>query len=283
MATTKPTKDFTEFLPTGFGTAEGVVKNDFEATKKLNGFSANIDDILRGDNLNYMLDNVGKQLKYLTIIADFLNSVSTNKIPYVDNSNQFNFGDINTFLPSQSGKNGSYLSTNGTTCSWSNDFTKIGDPQITLNFNQTLPNNCVWLDGTAGENHDGVVPTTGDWATLFSIYGYAYSEWDSGNTFKLPNFTGRAIWGGTSAGYIGAGIPNVTGYVGRVDGGASASGAFYASGTAGKLENQDGQPDPKVYFNANLGTKPSARGIYRDDVNTVQPPAIKVRVYTRYK
>ena len=272
MATSKPTKDFDEFLPTGFGTAEGVVKNDFSATKKLNGFSANVEDILQGDNINYSLHNIGKQLKYLTIVVDFLNSVSTNKIPYVDNNNQFNFGDINTFLPSQSGNNGKYLTTNGTTCSWANDFIKIGDPQFTLNFNQTLPENCVWLEG-------GVKPTTGDWAALFAIYGWQYdTSYTNTSNFKLPNFIGKTIWGGTTAGYIEAGLPNITGYIGRVDGGASANGVFYANGKAGNLENKTGEPDPKVYMDASRPT-----GSLYGKSNTVQPPAIKVRVYTRYK
>ncbi len=46
------------------------------------------------------------------------------------------------------------------------------------------------------------------------------------------------------------GTMNITGYIGRVDGGSGASGAFYSNGTEGKLENQDGKPDPKVYFDA---------------------------------
>jgi len=279
MATDKPEKPANEFLPNGFGTGSGVIKNDFSDDKKINGFSAQLEDILQGDNLNYTLDTIGKQLKYLTTVVDYINNISVLKVPFINGSNKLDFTDINGLLPSQTSNNGKYLTTNGTTCSWSNDFIRIGDPQITLNFNQVLPDNCVWLDGTAGENHDGVVPITGDWATLFAIYGWVYdTSYNNTDSFRLPNFTNRAIWGGTTAGYISAGLPNITGYIGRVDGGNSASGVFYANGTAGKLENQSGQPDPKVYMDA---SRPL--GSLYGKSNTVQPPAIKVRVYTRYK
>lgn len=144
----------------------------------------------------------------------------------------------------------------------------IGQPQFTLDFNN-LPVNCIWLEGQT------VSRTT--YATLFSIYGTTYGSGDGSTTFALPNFQNRTIWGGNSGGYKSSGLPNITGYVGRVDGGSEASGAFYASGKAGKLENESGQPDPQIYFNANRSSS-----IYGGS-NIVQPPAIKVRVYTRYQ
>ena len=280
MATTKPTKP-SELMPEQFATSG--TKNNFSAEKIQNGFSANFEDILQGDNLNYVLDSVCKQLKYINTIVDYLNSIGVKKVPYINANNDLDYTDINGLLPSQSGNNDKFLATNGTSCLWSNDFLIIGEPRITLNFNYVLPSNCVWLDGTAGTNNDGVVPTTGDWATLFAIYGWTYdTSYTNTNYFKLPNFTNRTIWGGTTAGYIEAGLPNITGSFSGTDvqGGYKGTGAFYVSakgnyGDAGGTYHSN--YGKTMSFDANKSNL-----IYGNS-STVQPPAIKVKVYTRYK
>lgn len=44
---------------------------------------------------------------------------------------------------------------------------------------------------------------------------------------------------------------NITGRIGAIDGqGSAPTGAFYRSGSSGKLENQSGEADPNVYFDA---------------------------------
>lgn len=273
MPINKPTKPDNEFLPNGFGTASGVIKNDFSDTKKLNGFSANIEDILQGDNLNYALDTIGKQLKYLTTVVDYINSMTINQLLYVDTNNQLNSGTIHTFLPSQSGNNGKFLTTNGNNrLSWSDNITDIGDPIFTLNFNKVLPENCVWLEGA-------VKPTTGDFANLFAIYGYQYDTSYTGTSnFRLPNFLNRSIWGGTTAGYIEAGLPNITGHFHGAGQFAfnQQGNAFYKRGTGTQVAN-NGEKDNDYGFNASR-----SNSIYGNS-DTVQPPVIKVRVYTRYK
>ena len=272
MATTKPTKPQNEFLPNGFGTASGVQKVDFSDSKKLNGFSVNTEDILRGDNLNYTLDTIGQELKYLTTVVDYINSITVNKIPYVNSNDKLDFGDIHTFLPSQTGNSGKFLTTNGAnTLSWAESITEIGDPIFTLNFNKVLPENYVWLEGQEKD-------TTGDFAGLFAIYGYTYSPYSSGTKFRLPNFLNRSIWGGTTAGYIEAGLPNITGHLhGAGQFAFDESGnAFYKKG-AGTLVSNSGEKDNDYGFNASR-----CNSIYGNS-NTVQPPVIKVRVYTRYK
>ena len=146
----------------------------------------------------------------------------------------------------------------------------IGAPQITLNFGATLPENCLWLEGAT-------VSRT-DYSTLFGIYGTTYGAGDGSTTFKLPDFRNRAIWGANTAGYLEAGLPNITGRIGNVDTtGSSSTGAFYRSGSSGKLENTNGQADPNVYMDASR-----SNSIYGKS-STVQPNAIKVRVYTRYQ
>lgn len=144
---------------------------------------------------------------------------------------------------------------------------EIGKPNITLN-NSLLPNE-IWLEGQA------VSRTT--YASLFSIYGTTYGAGDGSTTFNLPDFRNRAIWGADGFGYLNAGLPNITGRIGNTDvTGSSSTGCFYRSGTSGKLENSGGRPDPDVYIDASLSSPIYGRS------NTVQPPAIKVRVKTRW-
>ena len=146
----------------------------------------------------------------------------------------------------------------------------IGDPIITLN--NTLADDEVWLEG------DTVSRTT--FSALFAIYGTTYGAGNGSTTFKLPDFRGRAIWGADTFGYIAAGLPNITGRAGNVDSYSSEpTGCFYrhSTETSGKIENTGGAKDPNLYFDASL-----SNSIYGSS-NTVQPPAIKVRVKTRYK
>lgn len=153
----------------------------------------------------------------------------------------------------------------------------IGAPQITLNFGATLPENCLWLEGAT-------VSRT-DYSTLFGIYGTTYGAGDGSTTFKLPDFRNRAIWGANSAGYLSAGLPNITGVGMRVSGeifnNRGCSGAIYASGsnTGGGGENGDRGFSYSGGFNFDASRSNSIYG----KSSTVQPDAIKVRVYTRYQ
>ena len=272
MATTKPTKP-NDLMPTHF--ADSGVKNNFSSTKIEQGFSSNFDDILQGDNLNYMLDSIGKQLEYLNTVIDHINSIGIKKVLYINADNKLDSADINGLLPPQAGNAGKYLTTNGTNASWSNDFRIIGEPIITLNFNYVLPENCVWLDGTGGEDRNGVVPITGDWAALFAIYGWQYDT-SYANTikFRLPNFNNRVIWGGSSAGYIAAGLPNITG---TFDANDLSDDALY-SYLGNRRDSSNGKNNGYA-----IGFDASRSNAIYGKSSTVQPPAIKAKVYTRYK
>lgn len=144
----------------------------------------------------------------------------------------------------------------------------IGAPQITLNFNATLPENCIWLEGAA------ISRTT--YSTLFGIYGTTYGAGDGSTTFNLPDFRNRVIWGADSAGYIAAGLPNITGMGGSTLGSPGASGAMYLGGQNAACGN-GGWGFFTLYFDASRSSS-----IYGAS-STVQPPSIKVRVYTRYQ
>lgn len=153
----------------------------------------------------------------------------------------------------------------------------IGAPQITLNFGATLPENCIWLEGAE------ISRTT--YSTLFGIYGTTYGEGDGTTTFNLPDFRNRVIWGATSGGYLEAGLPNITGnakFCAWANTGASGA----LGGTSYVYTfTQGGYNTPtNVYANSNMNIDASrSSSVYKNDVTTVQPPAIKCRVYTRYQ
>lgn len=148
----------------------------------------------------------------------------------------------------------------------------IGDPIITLS--STLEADEIWLEGAE------VSRTT--YADLFAVYGTTYGIGDGSTTFNLPNFLNRAIWGANSFGYISAGLPNITGWFGSMSNGISSysgNGAFRTSTTTSNGNNRgDWKCDTfSASFNASW-----SNSIYGAS-STVQPPAIKVRVKTRYK
>lgn len=155
----------------------------------------------------------------------------------------------------------------------------IGAPQFTLNFGATLPENCIWLEGAT------VSRTT--YSALFGIYGTTYGAGNGSTTFKLPDFRNRALWGANSAGYLAAGLPNITGEFKSSDRltqynyFSGTSGAFTTSSANAKYEEAKTYAtqtkDGILKFNASRSSS-----IYGNST-TVQPPSIKVRVYTRYQ
>lgn len=88
MATTKPTKP-TNLMPRHF--ADDGIKNNFSSAKISNGFSSNFEDILQGDNLNYMIDSIGKELQYLSSVVDFIVDMPINKTFKVNANNNLEY------------------------------------------------------------------------------------------------------------------------------------------------------------------------------------------------
>lgn len=148
----------------------------------------------------------------------------------------------------------------------------IGKPQISLD--SSLPSDCIWLEGST------VSRTT--YRKLFEIYGTTYGAGDGSTTFTLPDFRNRAIWGSNGFGYLSAGLPNITGWFtgnGLTNGSSVlAGGAFYVDSThTSGHANYGGSGNSGFALNASRSSS-----IYGSST-TVQPPAIKVRVYARYK
>ena len=187
----------------------------------------------------------------------------------IDN-NQYNFVSTPSYI-------------NGTYWKWAyfNNFnlledkiSPIGAPKLTLS--STLPANTIWLEGAT------VSRTT--YSKLYAIYGTTYGAGDGSTTFKLPDFRNRAIWGANTFGYLAAGLPNVSGWfeVPQYRDYDKADGTVFQSSelsTNGKVEPENNYvfTRRKVSLSLNRGNS-----IYGAST-TVQPPAIKVRVYTRYQ
>ena len=147
----------------------------------------------------------------------------------------------------------------------------IGNPIITLN--NTLNDNEIWLEGAT------VSRTT--YAELFNIFGTTYGSGDGSSTFTLPDFRNRALWGSNSFGYIEAGLPNITGefQTSTYPSEQNVSGVFQKIAQAPQKHYAGGNSSLSITYSFNASLASSIYG----NSTTVQPPAIKVRVKTRYK
>ena len=112
---------------------------------------------------------------------------------------------------------------------------------------------------------------------MFAIYGTTYGAGDGVLTFNLPDFRNRAVWGADSFGYVEAGLPNIEGDLMSCHGGAA--GAF----TQTKLSNSDIRGSSGSYSRYQHHLDASKSNEIYGKSDTVQPPAVKVRVVTRYR
>ena len=153
----------------------------------------------------------------------------------------------------------------------------IGEPIIRLD--NTLYSNEIRLEGAL------VSKTT--YADLYKVYGdnYAIATEDitDETKFYLPDFRNRAVWGSSGFGYLGAGLPPITGTIKASNiwaGTASASGCFSVTDNGDHNAAGNGSSRGRTYtWTLNASSSSSIYG----NSDTVQPPAIKVRVVTRFK
>lgn len=96
MALSKQNLD--NFLPNGFETEnkEGY-KANFSDDKIATGYEKDVADIIRGPNLNNLLDKIGKNFNVLDGVNKYLNNMPINSIPTVNANNQLDYVD-NNFL-----------------------------------------------------------------------------------------------------------------------------------------------------------------------------------------
>lgn len=92
MPTTKPTKPEIT-LPSAFGTSQSNVKTPYSAQELIDGYSASVQQILDGGNVNWLNDTFFNFLTYTTAICDWLNGTPAKKIPFINSSNQLDYMD----------------------------------------------------------------------------------------------------------------------------------------------------------------------------------------------
>ena len=127
---------------------------------------------------------------------------------------------------------------------------------------------------------DGRAVSRDTYRNLFNAIGTRHGAGDGRTTFNLPNYIDRTFWGATSGigQWIDPAIPNIYGEVANMSLWAtqiSASGAFYAVQNGGHTGIRKGgwDPDQRVYLDAKR-----VSGVYKDGVNTVQPPAVRALI-----
>jgi len=86
MSINKPTKP-TEQIADAFG----GVKENFSSSLIESGYEDAQLQILGGANLNYLLDSLGKNIKYNNIISDFISGIPIAKTPIVNSSNKLDY------------------------------------------------------------------------------------------------------------------------------------------------------------------------------------------------
>lgn len=268
-------------IPAAFATSGA--KTDFPAERITSGFDDIAPEILSGDNLNKFIDDTYKGLTYAMAGVTDLYKSAIQYDPaetYGINSLVYNVDDTGstTLYRSVIDNNVGYPLTN--TNYWVqvqlgadilNIVMPIGKPQLSLD--NSLPSNCIWLEGAT------VSRTT--YINLFNLWGTTYGAGDGSTTFGLPDARNRALWGASNFGYLNAGLPDIYGYLGDVvsSTGSGANGAFNWWNTGAVTSGLDNTVQPLM---ASDFYASRSNPIYGAS-NTVQPPAIKFRIYTRYQ
>lgn len=161
---------------------------------------------------------------------------------------------------------------------------EIGLPTATLG--NTLLDNEIWLDGTAGDN--GIV-NIADYPKLYAIWGTRYGG-NGTTTFGLPKILGKVLWGTNyldntnGTGYLESSLPNIKGSFPGLEQGYKKGftrpdyGAFthYAGNVSNGYSDNDTYDNDYWTFSAN-----TYNATYQDGA-TVRPPSILVRWKTRY-
>ncbi len=178
-----------------------------------------------------------------------INTVNASLITKADAST------VNSQLTTMSDSVSALNTTVNTITNKLNGLIEEGIPIITLS--NTLNDNEIWLEGAE------VSKTT--YSKLYAKYGNTYGTASSDDKFVLPDFRNRALWGANNFGYISAGLPALYNMCTGIQWIATAGGVV-SGGYAGTV--------------ATYGT--IAQGLYGAS-STVQPPAIKIRVKTRFE
>ena len=138
----------------------------------------------------------------------------------------------------------------------------------------------IWLEGAE-------VSKTA-YAELYSVYGDAYGTPANPDNFLLPDYRNRTIWGtpDLSSGYVAPGLPNITGAFRAytyMQTGSDVNGAFSVGSWSGNKFSLSTTDRGSAYDCSVKFSAANSSESYSNDVNTVRPPSVTIRVKTRYK
>lgn len=270
-------------LPEGF--AENGQKTDFPSEKLDKGFDPVDPDVLSGDNLNKFIDDTYKGLNYAAKgVSDLYKGCILYDVNEIYNSNSIVFnisekGEVKLYRSLTENNTGKFLSDpinwQSLTLGGEPANREIGLPILTLS--NSLNYSEIWLEGAE------ISKTT--YSALYEIYGDTYGISETEGNFILPDFRNRTLWGtpDSTFGYIEAGLPNITGQTGNrfrtMFPVGDNIGALYSANES----NNGGGGSNGVYSQTINFDASRCSSVYKDDITTVQPPAMKVRIKTRYK
>ena len=270
MATTKPTKPSIT-LPSAFGTSVSNVKTPFTAQELIDGYSASIQQVLDGGNVNWLNDTLFKYLTYTTTLCDWLNGTGVKKIPYVNSSNQLDYMDSPTGAV-------------------------IGQIISLLCTSDYIPDGCLPCDGQEyaksvlsdfWDNYltssPALLPvcTYADYASDISTYGQCgkFAIDNVNETFKVPTIKdGSYLTQAKSDSELGKAynesLPNITGtFGGARDGVVAASGAFSRTSNGNAAWYTNGNQSASFDFDASRSSS-----VYQNDA-VVQGNNVRVRYF----
>lgn len=210
--------------------------------------------------------------------------VSGETIKTVEGQSLIGSGNV-TILPSRSGNAGKFLHTDGSNMSW----------QAVSG----IPTGCVlWYAGKTSTSPEipqgflvcnGASPSISSYYNLYVALGSGTIYGATSTTFKIPDISERFIEGGSNINVgtlIEAGIPNIKGNWPTIQGtpynlnGFGAAVYVYkANGASSNMDNSvSGTAKENVAgINANR-----CSSVYKDNVTTVQPPAIVLIPIIKY-
>lgn len=271
MPTTKPTKPSIT-LPPAFGTSPSNVKTPYTAQELVDGYSASIQQILDGGNVNWLNDTFFKFLTYTTAICDWLNGTPTKKIPFINSSNQLDYMDapvgniIGTILAINC--TSSYIPDGCLPCD-GHEYTKAMFGDLWTNFLTSSP---AKLNVCTYEQYESDILTYGQ-CGKFAI--------DNENeTFKVPTIKdGSYLTQAKSDSELGKAynesLPNIKGTFGAASANTNVNGAFYGINNEGTCRDIGGSYSyqRRYYFGAS-----SSSSVYQDDA-PVQGNNVRVRYF----
>lgn len=144
MPTAKPTKPSIT-IPSAFGTSPSNIKTAYTPQELIDGYSASVQQVYDGGNLNWSLDAFFQYHNYTTAIADWLNGLPASSVPFINSSNQ-----LDSATPVLAGANNTFTGDNtfagtitATTQPTKDSSTKVATTEMVHNLADGMRSNCI--------------------------------------------------------------------------------------------------------------------------------------------